>query len=240
MTTIAGLSHVSVIIPVGQRHCDPEQLFAEYKGPLLARGIPFEFIFVLDGSRQSFEAGLDRLAAQGETFTVIALTRVFGEATALMIGFEHATGEVILTLPAYRQIQGADINLLIDALGTADIAISHRYPRGGGWVEGLHRRAFHSLLAFVTRVQYHDLGCNARAMTRKVLEEIRLYGEQQRFLPVLAERQGFRVQEVQVRPLMLGTRRDGYKPRTYTRALLDIFNIFFLVRFTKSRCVSSA
>jgi glycosyltransferase involved in cell wall biosynthesis len=231
--TIAEPTHVSVIVPVGHRQCDPEELYAEYKAPLIARGLPFEFIFVLDGPRPSFEAGLDRLAAKGESFTVIALTRVFGEATALMIGFEQATGDTILTLPAYLQIRGADINLLIDALGTADIAISHRHPRGGGWLERLHRRAFHSLLAFVTRVQFHDLGCNARAFTKKVLEEIRLYGEQQRFLPVLAERQGFRVQEVQVQPLMLGTRRDGYGPRTYTRALLDIFNIFFLVRFTK-------
>jgi hypothetical protein len=150
-----------------------------------------------------------------------------------MVGFEQASGEVIVTLPAYFQIAPADIHRLIDALDRAEIAISHRHPRGGSWLETWRRRAFHGLLASVTRLRFNDLGCNARAMTRKVLEEIQLYGEQQRFLPILAERQGFRVQEVQVRQATQGGRMDTYRPRTYTRALLDIFNVFFLVRFTK-------
>jgi hypothetical protein len=85
----------------------------------------------------------------------------------------------------------------------------------------------------VTRVRYSDLGCSARALRRRVLEEIRLYGEQQRFLPVLAERQGFRVLEVQVRQAARDRFDRIYPPRAYTRALLDVFNIFFLVRFTR-------
>jgi hypothetical protein len=82
-------------------------------------------------------------------------------------------------------------------------------------------------------VHFSDLGCSARAMRRTVLEEIRLYGEQQRFLPVLAERQGFRVLEVKVRQSAHDRYDQIYPPRAYTRALLDVFNIFFLVRFTR-------
>jgi glycosyltransferase involved in cell wall biosynthesis len=233
MTQSKDAPRISVIIPVGDRHCEPAQLYAEYTGALAVRGVAYEMIFVLDGSRPSFETGLDRLAASGAAFTRITLTRYFGEATCLMVGFEYASGDVILTLPAYFQILAADINLLLDALEPADMAISQRHPRAGGWLETWRRRTFHALLAVVTRVRFHDLGCSARAMTRKVLEEIRLYGEQQRFLPVLAERQGFRVRETQVRQSLQGPHRDMYRPRAYTRALLDIFNIFFLVRFTK-------
>jgi glycosyltransferase involved in cell wall biosynthesis len=224
---------ISVIIPVGQRHNDAEQLFAEYASTLVARGQPYEVIFVLDGPQPDFDAGLERLAARGETFTRIALTRYFGEATCLMVGFEHASGEIILTLPAYMQIEAADINLLLNGLEAADMAVGHRHPRVGGWLETLRRRVFHATLGAVTRVRFQDIGCSARAMTRKVLEEIRLYGEQQRFLPILAERQGFRVREVQVRQCLRGPWRGMYAPRAYTRAVLDVFNIFFLVRFTK-------
>jgi glycosyltransferase involved in cell wall biosynthesis len=224
---------VSVIVPVGERQADAEELYWDYKAALIARGVPHEFIFVLDGPQPVFRAGLDRLAAQGERLTVIALTRYFGEATALMVGFDHAAGEVIVTLPAYPQIEGPEINTLIDSLGDADIAISSRHPRKGGWFEVLRRRAFHGLLSLVTRVRYSDLGCSARAMRRRVFEEIRLYGEQQRFLPVLAERQGFRVLEVQVRQSAHDRFDRIYPPRAYTRALLDIFNVFFLVRFTR-------
>jgi hypothetical protein len=70
-------------------------------------------------------------------------------------------------------------------------------------------------------------------MRRKVLEEIRLYGDQQRFLPVLAERQGFRVAEVAVRQSKNDRHDQIYAPRNYTRGFLDIFTVFFLVRFTK-------
>jgi hypothetical protein len=224
---------ISAIIPVGARQCGPEQIFSEYDAALVARGVPYEIIFVLDGPQPAFEAGLERLAADGHAFTKITLGRAFGEATCLMVGFEQARGATIVTLPAYVQIVAADTNRLIDALDGADMAIGQRHPRAGGWLETQRRRAFHALLAWVTRMRLHDLGCNVRAMRRKVLEEIRLYGEQQRFLPILAERQGFRVREVQVRQSLQGPRRDAYRPRTYSRALLDIFNVFFLVRFTK-------
>ena len=83
---------LSVIVPVGNRHADPLDLHNEYKAGLDALGQSYELIYVLDGPRQVFAAGLRRLLTHGERFTVISLTRRFGEATALMAGFEQATG----------------------------------------------------------------------------------------------------------------------------------------------------
>ena len=99
----------SVIVPVGERHSDAASLHAEYKAGLDAIGQSYELIYVLDGPRREFEAGLRSLLEQGERFTVVSLTRNFGEATALMAGFEHSSGQVILTLPAYHQIEGSEI-----------------------------------------------------------------------------------------------------------------------------------
>jgi hypothetical protein len=233
MLTISSAPRVSVIVPVGARKGDPVQLYADYRAALVDRGVPHEFIFVLDGPYPVFEAGLRRLGESAEPLTVITLTRSFGEATCLMVGLEHAVGDIIVTLPPYFQILGADINRLLDALEQADIAIGYRHPRRGGRFEAMRRRVFHFLLGSITGMRFHDLGCSARAMKRVVLEETRLYGEQQRFLPVLADRQGFRVQEVQLRQSTYTAPADVYRTRAYTRALLDIFNTFFLVRFTK-------
>jgi len=189
---------LSVIVPVGARQADPTDLYAEYKAGLDALGHRYELIFVLDGPQSRFAAGLRALLDAGERFTVVSLSRPFGEATALMAGFEHALGQTIVTLPGY------------------------------------HRRSvFHGLLAFVTRLEFHDLGCGARAFDRRVLEEIQLYGDQHRFLAVLADRQGFRVREVDVRQSPKDRFEGIYQPREYTRGLLDIFTVFFLVRFTK-------
>jgi glycosyltransferase involved in cell wall biosynthesis len=228
---VAGM--VSAIIPVGERRSPVGDLYAEYKLGLETLGVPFEMIFVLDGPQPSFESALTTLMARGEPVTIVSLTRYFGEATALMIGFEHASGSSILTLPAHLQVEGREIGKLVAALGESDIAVGYREPRATNWFQTLRRRAYHGLLKLVTRMSFHDLGCCARAMSRKVLEEIHLYGDQQRFLPILAERQGFRVCEIAMRQ-SCGDRRDGmYRPRNYTRGFLDIFTIFFLVRFTK-------
>jgi glycosyltransferase involved in cell wall biosynthesis len=224
---------LSVIVPVGSRQADPATLHAEYKAGLDTLGQRYELIFVLDGPREKFAAGLRTLLDNGQRFTVISLSRSFGEATALMAGFEHASGQTIVTLPAYHQIEASEVAKLVAGLDSADVVIGRRWPRVGGPFERMRRAAFHGLLGWVTRLKFHDLGCGARAMDRRVLEEIQLYGDQHRFLAVLADRQGFRVREVDVQQSPKDRFTGVYEPREYTRGLLDIFTVFFLVRFTK-------
>jgi glycosyltransferase involved in cell wall biosynthesis len=224
---------VSAIVPVGGRFADPVELYAEYRAGLEALGRSYEIIFVLDGPREKFAAGLKRLAAGGASFTVVGLTRPFGEATALMAGFEQAKGQVIVTLPAYHQIDAAELPKLVAALQDSDLAIARRWPRAGGPFDRMRRGAFHGLLGSVTGLKFRDLGCGARACDRRVLEEIQLYGDQHRFLPVLADRKGFRVREIDVRQSAKDHHEGLYEPRVYARGFLDIFTVFFLVRFTK-------
>ena len=223
----------SVIVPVGERHSNAASLHAEYKAGLDAIGQSYEVIYVLDGPRREFEAGLRSLIEQGQRFTVVSLTRNFGEATALMAGFEHSSGQVILTLPAYHQIEGLEAVKLISAIAECDIAVGRRWPRAGGAFERMRRSLFHKLLGWVTGARLRDLGCGARAFSRRVLDEIQLYGDQHRFLAVLADRQGFVVQEVDLAQSPEDRFTSVYGPRDYARGLLDIFTIFFLVRFTK-------
>jgi len=224
---------LSVIVPVGSRHADAAGLYAEYKTGLDAIGQVYELIFVLDGPHEAFAESLRELLAIGHRMTVISLTRSFGEATATMAGFEHASGQVIVTLPAYHQIEGGEVTKLVAALEACDLATARRWPRAGGVFERLRRRVFHGLLAWVTGLRFGYLGCGARAFDRRVLEDIQLYGDQHRFLPVLADRQGFRVREIDVRQSPKDRFEGVYEPRAYTRGFLDIFTVFFLVRFTK-------
>jgi glycosyltransferase involved in cell wall biosynthesis len=233
MTLADSHSLVSVIVPVGERQSPMADLYAEYKSGLQLLGSPYELIFVLDGEQPTAERVLLSLVAMGEPITIVYLTRYFGEATSLMIGFDHAAGDVIVTLPAYLQVEGCEIGKLVAGLGASDIVVGYREPRASSWFQRLRHRVFHGLLRFVTRLNFRDLGCNVRALKRKVLEEVHLYGDQQRFLPLLAERQGFRVGQVAVRQSKADRREEMYRPRNYTRGLLDIFNVFFLIRFTK-------
>src|SRR3984957_6806900 len=113
MTNAHSLSLVSVIVPVGERKSPIGALYAEYKAGLSRLGLAYELIFVLDGPPQpAVASGLGQLAAQGEPLTLVSLTRYFGEATGIMIGFEHAMGNISVPLPAYLQVEGGEIGKL--------------------------------------------------------------------------------------------------------------------------------
>ncbi|HKQ82095.1 MAG TPA: glycosyltransferase [Steroidobacteraceae bacterium] len=233
MGTPAADMSLSVIIPVGGRQADLAELHADYQRELLATGERFEMIFVLDGVQPAAATTLQRLKNAGADIVVVGLTRSFGEATALMAGFERSRGERILILPAYHQIDSREIGKLLGGLASADVCTGRRWPRVGGAFERVRRAAFHGLLSWITKVRVRDVGCGARALKRRVLEEIPLYGDQSRFLPVLADRQGFKVTEIDVRQSPRDRFEGVYRPREYARRLLDIFTVFFLVRFTK-------
>ena len=224
---------LSVIIPVGSRRDEVEGLHAEYRSGLDALGIRYELVYVLDGAKPEFAAGLRRLIERGERLSVVSLTRTFGEATAIMAGFQQSVGQVILSLPAYRQVDASDFGKIVAAVEGCDVAVGRRWPRAGGPFERARRAAFHGLLGAITGSKFRDLGCGVRAFNRRVLEEIHLYGDQHRFLAVIADRQGFQVQEVDLRQSERDRFKGVYGPRDYIRGFLDIFTIFFLVRFTK-------
>jgi glycosyltransferase involved in cell wall biosynthesis len=224
---------LSAIIPVGSRHADIAELHGEYRRGIEKTGRDCEFIYVLDGRYPDVAESLEALRRTGERFTVLQLSREFGESTAIMAGFEHASGEVILTLPAHFHIEADEIPRLVAALDSADVIVSQRRPRVGGAFEHARRAVFHGLVNWMTRLNLHDLGCSARAMKRRVLEELSLYGDQHRLLPALADRQGFRVLEIDVRQSQKDRFEGTYRQREYLHRLLDVFAVFFLVRFTK-------
>src|SRR5688572_249897 len=99
------LPSISVIVPVCGRRSELRSLYQQYKAGVDAVGLPFEFIFLIDGDRSDACRTLEAMLQEGEDITVLNLTRSFGEAAALMAGFARASGSVILTLPAYYQIE---------------------------------------------------------------------------------------------------------------------------------------
>jgi glycosyltransferase involved in cell wall biosynthesis len=225
---------LSVIVPVGSRHEDISELYAEYCRGLDLLRTPYEFVFVVDGPHRDVIQGLESLINSGAgNIIMVVLNRTFGESTAIMAGFERCSGELILTLPAYHQINPEDIGKLVTALERKDVVVGWRWPRAGGAFEKFRRAAFHGLVSRVTGMRLHDLGCGARALKRVVLQELSLYGDQHRLLAVLAQRHGFSVAEVEVRQSERDRFEGVYRPREYAHFVLDVFTVFFLVRFTK-------
>jgi len=224
---------LSVIIPVGDRIDNLAELHRSYRSGLDDCGLSVELIYVLDGPNDAAISQLHSLREKGETFEILQLGKRFGEATALMAGISNSGGRKLLTLPAYFQIKSSELRKMLAAAEGVDMVIGRRWPRRGSRLQDWRRSGFHWLLKLVTGENFRDLGCSVRVLDRRVMEDINLYGDQHRLFPVLATQQGFRVLEIDVAQSDQDKFLGKYRAREYLHRILDIFTVFFLVRFTK-------
>lgn len=224
---------LSAIIPVTGRYDDVAELYGLYKKGLEATGKSHEIIYVVDGEYPQVMNVLKRLVAEGERVKIIKLARWFGEATALTIGIQHSSGSILLTLPAYQQVEAFEIPRLVERLRDCDMVIARRWPRKDSILNRIQSGVFHMLLKPVSEFKFHDIGCGVRVFKSLVAKEINIYGDQHRFLPILAHKYGFRVLEVDAAQSKMDIPSRIYSPGIYVRRILDIFSIFFLVKFTK-------
>lgn len=226
--------YCSIILPVESRVDDIRQLLSEYSQAFESANVSFEIVVALDGLKPDILEQIRDLAESSPWLRIIQFSRQFGGAAALTAGFEQARGKVLMTLPAYWQVKAEELPRLLTAMkDDDDMLLAVRSPRAGSSFERLRRRTFHGVLKFITAQSYRDLGCGVRLLRREVADEIRLYGDQHRFLPVLAARRGFRVREVELAQSPADKFRGRYRIRDYVHRLLDLMTVFFLVRFTK-------
>jgi glycosyltransferase involved in cell wall biosynthesis len=224
---------VSVVIPVVERADDLMAVYHSFARQLEKRPEEFEFLFVFDG-RFAPPAELVELTRENEALRILRFAREFGETAALRIGIEKSKGDLVLTLPAYFQVQPEGVGLLLDAVAAgADMAVANRSPRFDSWLNRVQSRAFHRIVGGVTDQQFHDMACGLRAMRRSVAESLPLYGDLHRFIPALALREGYRVDEVPLAQHPKDARTRMYRPGVYFRRLLDIAAFFFLAKFTE-------
>ena len=224
---------LDVIIPVSGRCDSLADLHTEYAAAIQASGHEPRFIYVLDGAQSRARKQLDQMLSNGVELTIIQLGRYFGEATALSAGFEESTTEKVLTLPAYYQVEPSSLSLLLDDSSDADLKLGRRWPRLDS---NLNRRLtsfFHRTVRAMTGDDFKDLGSGVRLLTRRVIDEVPIYGDQHRFMPVLASRRGFKTIEVDLPQSQRETFRRVPNLGVYPRRLLDLLSVFFLVKFTK-------
>lgn len=225
---------ISIVIPVVERWGNLAEIYEVHSKVLKIAGLPFEFIFVVDGGYEESTENLRCIENSNGHLRVITLPRQFGEATALAVGFEQAQGDVLVTLSSYLQVAPEGLLEVLRMLDKGfDLAIARRHPRVDSWINRIQNLGFHFLTRRLTGVQLHDISCGLKAMKRPVVREIPLYGDLHRFLPLLAYQKGFRVVEVDIpqHPADRGTRI--YRPGVYLRRLLDILTLVFLFKFTK-------
>ena len=228
------LPMLSLVIPVYNEAENLALLHEEITAALALHPIPYEVIFVDDGSRDESVAVVRQLVERDERVVLVRLRRNYGQTAAFAAGFDHARGDVIVTLDADRQNDPADIPQLLQKLEESgrDVVNGWRQERQDGWLlRRLPSQVANRFIAWATGVRLHDRGCSMRAMRREVVQTLRLYGEMHRFIPELIHQAGFSMAEVGVnhRPRVAGRSKYGLS-RTF-RVLLDLLTVLFLRRY---------
>ncbi|MBN1493558.1 MAG: glycosyltransferase [Candidatus Omnitrophica bacterium] len=225
---------ISVVVPVIERYHDLRKLFTEYSQPLKARGLTFEFIFVVDGVHNDAFQALKGLRQEFPEIRIIKFARNFFEAVALMVGFEHARGDIIFTLSAYFQVVPDVMNTMLDELEHGyDLVITRREPRQDNIINRVQAAVFHGLIKNFTNFSFKDISCGLRCMRAEVAKGLNLTGDMHRFIPILAFQQGYKISELPAQQREEDKKLRFYGIGVYVRRMIDIISLFFIIKFTR-------
>lgn len=224
---------VIIVLSKSNKYDNISELYHAYKKNIELTGLTYQFIYVTDRDSQNILNELFELKESGEEIEIIELAKWFGDAAALNAGFEQSSGDMILTLPSYRQIDESEIPGLINSFKNVDMLIAVRSRKKDNFLHRLQANLFHSLVSLTLGMKFNDLGCTVRIFNRELLEKIYIYGDQHRFLPILANRSGFKVEEYAVAQYYTDVTKRVYSIKHYTDRLVNFISIFFLVKFTK-------
>ena len=223
---------VSVVVPLLNEEGSLEELYREIAVALEPREEPFEVVFVDDGSTDGSMSVLSRLHDELPNVVVIHLRRNFGKAAALQAGFREARGEVIVTIDADLQDDPAEIPQLLAKLDEGfDLVSGWKTRRNDPSLRRAFSRVFNWATGVISGVRLHDVNCGLKAYRAEVLQDMRLYGELHRFIPVLASYQGYRIAEVSVNHRARQHGSSRYGPERYLRGFFDLLSVTFMGRY---------
>ncbi|GIW43720.1 MAG: glycosyl transferase [Candidatus Binatia bacterium] len=224
---------ISAVLPVHDEAPNLESLHRELVAALERLGRSFEIVYVDDGSTDGSGELLERFSADPRV-KVVRLARNFGQTAALVAGFDHARGDIIVTLDADGQNDPGEIPQLLEALDRGfDVAVGWRWPRHDPfWTRRLPSMVANWLISHITGVRLHDYGCTLKAMRRELVSDLRLYGEMHRFIPALLGDLGATICEVRVRHRPRRAGRSKYGLSRIWKVLLDLVAVKFLIDYS--------
>jgi glycosyltransferase involved in cell wall biosynthesis len=229
------MEKISIIIPVFNESENLPPLHQAIHTAMDLIELPWQVIYVDDGSSDGSAQTLDELAlADPQRVGVVELRRNFGQTAAIAAGIDNADGDVIVLMDADLQNDPADIPMMIGKIEEGyDVVSGWRVNRQDKLISRrLPSQMANSLISFVTGVHLHDYGCTLKAYRREVITGFRLYGEMHRFIPAYASLVGARIIEVPVNHHARIFGKTKYGLSRTMKVILDLFTVKFMLSFS--------
>jgi glycosyltransferase involved in cell wall biosynthesis len=228
---------ISVVVPLMNEEQNVRLLYETLSAQLISMGKVFEVIFVDDGSTDNTFRVLEQLHTEYPGLVrVIRFRRNFSKTPALVAGFSRCKGEIVFTMDGDLQDDPIEIPQFLTKLDEGyDLVSGWKYPRLDPLSKTFPSRVFNALVSKLSGVHLHDINCGFKAYRREVItdDQLKLYGEFHRFVPIMAHWRGYRVTELKVvhHPRKFGVSKYG--ARRFVRGLIDLLNVLFLTTFLR-------
>jgi glycosyltransferase involved in cell wall biosynthesis len=225
---------LSVVIPVKDEEESIPILVARITHVATNSGLHLaEIVVVDDGSRDCTWQAIEQLAGTGlYKIRALRLRRNFGKATALMVGGEAATGEIVVTMDGDLQDDPEELPRFLTAMEAgADLVSGWKKERNDPLSKTLPSWLFNRVTAWMSGIKLHDFNCGYKAYRREIFDNVQLYGELHRYTPVLAHALGYRITEIPVRHHARKHGRSKYGVKRFLRGFLDLLTVMMITRF---------
>ncbi len=225
---------ISIVIPVKDERDTIRTLYEKICTTLTEIGEQFEIIFIDDGSMDdSFEI-MRELHEKDSRVRALRFRCNYGKSPALAAGFEITRGKIVVTIDADLQDDPTEIPRLLEKLGEGyDLVSGWKKNRRDSLSKRLFSKVFNYVVSRASGIPLHDFNCGLKCYRREVLDQVRLYGEMHRFVPVMAGWYGFKIAEVAVthHPRQSGTSKYGSE--RVIRGFLDFGTVMFFTRYVQ-------
>jgi glycosyltransferase involved in cell wall biosynthesis len=226
---------VTVLVPVLNEAESVTELAARVAAALDELGLTFEIVFVDDGSNDGTARRVREAHERDPRVKLVRLRRNFGKAAALSAGFDCSRGAIVITMDGDLQDDPAEIPRLLTKLESEelDLVSGWKRQRRDPVAKRLPSKLFNWATRRLAGIDLHDFNSGFKVYRREVLEQIAVYGELHRYIPVLASRRGFTVGEVAVthHPRRHGVSKYGWD--RFYKGLLDLITVLFITRYTR-------
>lgn len=229
----ADAPEVSVFLPVYNEEPNLRPLHAKLDAALKSLGRSAEIVYVDDGSSDESLKILREIAAMDPRVRVVALRRNYGQTAAMAAGIDAARGKVLIPMDADLQNDPADIQRLLNKLDEGyDVVSGWRKNRKDKMVtRKIPSMIANRLISWIGGVPLHDYGCSLKAYRRESLQDVRLYGEMHRFIPIYASWAGARVTEIPVEHHARTMGKSKYGLSRTLKVVFDLMTIKFMASY---------
>ncbi len=225
---------LTAVIPVYNEAESLGELQQELAAVAKQHNLDLEILFVDDGSRDSSWRVIHELSTEHANVRGLRFRRNFGKAAALSAGFDAARGEILFTLDADLQDDPAEIPKFLEQMNAGfDCVSGWKKVRHDPWHKVYPSRVFNWMISVLTGVKLHDHNCGFKCYRREIFDEVRIYGELHRFVPVLAAARGWKVGEVVVQHRSRAHGVSKYGFTRFIKGFLDLLTVSFLTGYSQ-------